>query len=72
MGTTISKIVIYNIAIITCSVCEKYLVPQIPFVSIAAGAIALVEIKSFFENVYKATNLNLLEVFKDYLSRIKK
>lgn len=72
MGTTVSKIVLYNIAIITCSVVERYLVPQIPFVSIAAGAIALVELKSLTENIYKATGLNLWDTFKEYISRIKK
>lgn len=71
MGTTVSKIILYNIAIITGSVCQKYLVPQIPFVSIIAGCVTIIEIKSFSENILKATGLDLWSSLKEFFIRNK-
>ena len=71
MSNTISKMFLYNFTIIVLFVCEKYLVPEIPFVKIGSGLIAVVELKSLSENVYKATGLKLWESIKGYITRNK-
>ena len=71
MSNTLSKILLYNFAIITGFVVEKYLLEEIPFVKITAGLIALVEMKSLAENIYKATGLKLWDAIKGYVTRNK-
>ena len=71
MSNTISKILLYNLTIIVSFVVEKYLFTGIPFVKITAGLIALVEMKSLAENLYKATGLKLWDAIKQYITRSK-
>lgn len=71
MSNTISKMFLYNFTIIVLFVCEKYLVPEIPFVRIGTGLIGMVEIKSLTENLYIATGLNIWESIKDFINRKK-
>jgi hypothetical protein len=65
---TVSKLLIYQIAIITGFVVEQYLVGGlIPIVKILGGVIGLVELKSILEN---ANTINGSDLFKDLISRI--
>ena len=47
---TISKILAYQIVIAMGYLCSVYLVPEIPFGSIIAGAVGMAELKSLLEN----------------------
>lgn len=55
MGDTVIKLFLYELSLILSYVCELYILPYIPLVRIVAGFIALTELKSFAENVGKAT-----------------
>lgn len=50
MRRTISKIVIYQLAVISAFILETYLLPSVPTTKIVAGVIGLVEFKSVIEN----------------------
>ena len=50
MRRTISKIVIYQLAVISAFILETYLLPSVPATKIVAGVIGLVEFKSVIEN----------------------
>jgi phage-related holin len=50
-GRIISKLLVYPLAIIVAKVTQVYLTPEIPWVHVTAGIIAIVEIKSVFENM---------------------
>jgi phage-related holin len=71
MKDTITKFVMYNILIITCMVCEKYLVTRVPFIEVGLGIIATVESKSIFENIEKVLDIRIIRAFKDVLHRGK-
>ena len=52
MRRTISKMLIYQSAVITGFICEKYLLSDfIPVSKLVAGAIGVVEMKSILENM---------------------
>lgn len=51
MRRTVSKILIYELAIMAGFICETYLIGgMIPISKLVAGVIGMVEIKSIFEN----------------------
>ena len=65
---TVSKLVIYQIAIITGFVVEHYLVDgSIPIVKIIGGVIGLVELKSVLEN---ANSISGTDIFQLILNRL--
>jgi hypothetical protein len=57
---TVSKMVTYELAIIAGFVLETYLVPDVPFIKIAAGVIGMSEAKSLFENIAQITGVDVL------------
>lgn len=65
---TVTKIVVYQTAIITGFLCEKFLLSgSIPIVKLAAGAIGLVEMKSILENL---DEINGAPVFKSIVNSL--
>jgi len=51
IGRIISKLILYQLAIIVAKVAETYLSPVIPWVDVTAGILAIIEVKSIFENI---------------------
>lgn len=47
----ISKFILYPLSIIVAKVAEKYLSPSIPWVDVTCGVLAIIEVKSIFENI---------------------
>lgn len=48
---TVSKIFVYELAIMVAYLGEHYMSDVVPFVKLASGMIAMVEIKSIYENL---------------------
>lgn len=62
LRNTVSKLVIYYIAIISGFVVEKYMhLDIIPVIQLTAAAIGLVELKSIFENINKISGVDFLK-----------
>ncbi len=71
MSHTVIKLILYNFAIVVSMIVEYYLVPEIPFIRIAAGFIALTEINSFYENINKITGLDIWKAVKAWIQTKK-
>lgn len=69
MSHTIAKIIFYNLAIITGTLIEVYIMPLIPFTSLIASSIALIEFTSITENITKILGYDIFRKVKDYLKR---
>lgn len=68
MRRTISKLVVYQIAMISGFLVEKYtLISVVPIAKIIAGLISATELKSVLENVSSSANV---DVFKDLISKL--
>jgi len=50
-GRIIVKLVLYPLAIIVAKVAQDHLAPSIPWVDVTAGILAMIEVKSIFENM---------------------
>jgi phosphate/sulfate permease len=69
MSNTISKFILYNLAIISAFSMTFIIGNTIPIVHIVAGTIACVEFKSIGENFFKATNIDLIDGLKEIFKR---
>lgn len=50
-GRIVEKLILYPLAIIIAKVAEDHLSPDIPWIKVTAGILAIVEVKSIFENM---------------------
>lgn len=50
-GRIVAKFILYPLALIVAKAAQQYLSPAIPWVDVTAGIIAVVEVKSIFENI---------------------
>ena len=66
-GRILSKLILYPLAVIVSKVTQEYLSPEIPWVQVTAGIIAVVEIKSIFENMSTVLGFDLWARVKDAL-----
>lgn len=65
---TVSKILVYQTAIITGFICEKYLISDlIPMSKLIAGVVGMVEMKSLLEH---ADELNGSPIFKSLIKKL--
>ncbi len=71
LGNIITKILLYNLALISSHVAMVNLIPLIPLVQLCSGTIAIIEIKSIFENINKATKIDFWASVKLFLNRKK-
>jgi hypothetical protein len=71
MSLTVSKLLLYNLAILSGFLCETYLIKEIPFTKIISGFIALTELKSISENVTAVTGVNYWSKIMEYVKRSK-
>jgi hypothetical protein len=69
LGHTVTKMIIYQITIISAFLIEKYIITQIPITEVVAGFLALVELKSISENVLIITGLDFFNAIKQFLHR---
>jgi hypothetical protein len=63
-GRITSKLIIYPLAIIVSKVAEVYLTPVLPWIQVTSGIIAIVEVKSVFENMSIILGYDLWEKIK--------
>ena len=68
LKNTAVKMLVYNLLLISSFIAETYLAPYIPFVKIALGFLATVEIASIGENFEKVTGLSFLKYLKGFIN----
>lgn len=64
---SITKLVVYEAALMLAYLAEHYLSDILPFVKMASALIAVVELKSIYENLNSASGMNLLKELIDKL-----
>jgi phage-related holin len=69
MSHTVSKMFLYQIAIIAGFLAETYILMGIPITKIVSGFIALTELKSISENIASVTGINYWKKIQEYLKR---
>jgi phage-related holin len=67
MAHSITKIILYNLAIIISYMTQTYLFSEIPWLDISVGFIASVEIFSMYENIKKITGLDISLAVKGWI-----
>lgn len=68
MRRSISKMVVYQVAIISAFALEKYMLSDLlPVSKVVAGVIGMVEFKSILENVSTVAGQNILKLVLDKL-----
>jgi len=66
MSNTISKMVLYQIAILTGFLLEIYIIPILPVSKIVAGFLATTEFQSLIENIGEITGIDIWGNIKKY------
>lgn len=69
LSNVITKMILYQLLIISAHVCELYLVAELPFVKLVLGAIALVEFKSILENTSEYLGKDVVKAILEKLGR---
>ena len=70
-GRIVTKLVLYPLAIVVAKVAEDYLVSSIPIVEVTTGILAVVEVKSIFENMGSILGFDLWQRIKKVLWKDK-
>jgi hypothetical protein len=70
-GRIVIKLILYPLAIVVSKVAEEYLSPAIPWVDVTCGILAVVEVKSIFENISKILGFTLWKYVQDRLWKDK-
>ena len=63
-GRIIIKLILYPLALIVAKVAEMYLLPEIPWIRVTSGILAMIEIRSIFENIGKILGYDLWDRVK--------
>lgn len=63
-GRILSKIILYPLALIVAKVAEEYLLVEIPWIKVTSGILAMIEVRSIFENIGEILGYNLWERIK--------
>lgn len=71
MGRIVTKLILYPLALIVAKVSEQYLAPSIPWTDVTAGILAVVEVKSIFENMSSLLGFDLWDRIKNQLWKPK-
>jgi phage-related holin len=70
MGHTISKVLLYNLAVLTVYMIEKYVLQgDVPYSKIIVGVIAMVELKSIDESFKMLFGYSIYEKVKGQIKR---
>lgn len=67
---TLTKIIVYQVGIISAFLFETYFLPDIPVIKIVAGCVAIVEAISIFENLNEIYGSNIFKLFLDKLGSV--
>jgi len=70
-GRIVAKFILYPLSLIVAKVSEQYLSPAIPWIDVTAGILAVVEVKSIFENMSLILGFDLWEKIKKQLWKDK-
>lgn len=71
MERVLKKLVLYPLVLIVAKVAQVYLAPVIPWIDITAGALAMIEVRSIFENAGKLLGYNIWENIKKHIVKDK-
>lgn len=71
MGHTVTKLLLYSLAIILGQLLSNQIAIGIPIAKITASIICLVEFKSILENIKFITGLDIWSILKDKLNERK-
>jgi hypothetical protein len=71
MKQSVSKSVLYLGGILLLHIVERYMVPDVPMVKTLTALIALVEVKSFFENVHSITGVDYWTMILDKIQGVR-
>jgi len=66
---TVSKMVLFQVSIISAFIIEKYIITQLPIIEVVAGFLSLVELQSISNNVCKITGISFFESIKSILNK---
>lgn len=69
LGEIVPKLIIYFVFIFAANIVELYMVPQMPWVSIFAGIIGTIELKSILENASATLGYDALKGIIKYVGR---
>ena len=72
LGRVLAKIILYPLALLLAYDCEHILAPSIPWLYVTMGIIAMVEVKSIFENIGIILGYDLWQKIKDAIWKAKK
>lgn len=64
LGRITTKLLLYPLALIVAKVAQQYLAPAIPWTDVTAGILAVVEVKSIFENMSSLLGFDLWDRVK--------
>lgn len=67
--STLSKFLIYNLVVMSSYFIELHIVPEVPWLKVVAGFIAITEMKSVFENFHRIYGIDVWSQIKDLLNR---
>lgn len=70
-GRIVAKLILYPLCIIVAKVSQEYLTPLIPWVDVTLGILAVIEVKSIFENVSLILGYDLWKHVKQRLWKDK-
>jgi len=68
LGRSISKLLVYELALVIGFITQTYMLPEVPVASIISGYIGLTECTSCLENINEISGNNLLKSIVDKLS----
>jgi phage-related holin len=69
LSAILTKMLLYQLLIISAHICELYMVDEIPFVKLVLGTVALVEFKSILEN---ASVILGYDLFSEIMNKFKR
>jgi hypothetical protein len=70
-GRIIAKCILYPLSLIVAKVSQEYLSPAIPWIDVTAGILAVIEVKSIFENMSLILGYDLWAKIKKQLWKDK-
>jgi len=69
MERVIKKMILYPLVLIVSKVAQSYLAPAIPWIDITAGALAMIEVRSIFENAGKLLGFSIWDRVKKAIDK---
>lgn len=67
----IPKLLLYPLVVIVAQIAENYLLYEIPWVRVASGLLAAVEVKSIYENTSVVLGFDIWNKFQDKIVKLR-